>query len=182
MPGDGKRIEELREQIRRHDALYYVEAKPEISDREYDKLMAELRELEAKHPDLVTPDSPSQRVGGKPIEGFATVQHRQPMLSIDNADDEPKVRVFEDRVRKALGDVKYHYLIDPKIDGLAVSLRYERGAGPGGHARRRPAGRRHHQQRQEDSLDPASSGGQRLAGGGRGPRGNLLAPKELRRL
>ncbi len=127
MPTDAKRIEELRETIRRHDALYYVEAKPEISDREYDKLMAELRELEAKQPDLVTPDSPSQRVGGEPIEGFATVQHRQPMLSIDNTYNEQEVRAFDERVRKSLGGAKYHYLVDPKIDGLACSLRYEHG-------------------------------------------------------
>ena len=127
MPTDAKRIEELREQISRHDALYYVEAKPEISDREYDKLMAELRELEAKHPDLLTPDSPSQRVGGKPIEGFKTVQHRQPMLSIDNTYNEAEVRAFAERVKRTLGATKYHYLVDPKIDGLASSLRYERG-------------------------------------------------------
>lgn len=127
MPSDAKRIEELRETIRRHDAMYYVEAKPEISDREYDKLMAELRELEAKHPDLLTPDSPSQRVGGKPIEGFATVRHRQPMLSIDNTYNEQEVRAFDERVRKSLGGGKYHYLVDPKIDGLACSLRYEHG-------------------------------------------------------
>jgi DNA ligase (NAD+) len=127
MPSDAKRIEELRETIRRHDALYYVEAKPEISDREYDKLMAELRELEAKHPDLVTPDSPSQRVGGKPIEGFKTVQHRQPMLSIDNTYNEQEVKAFDERVKRTLGAAKYHYLVDPKIDGLASSLRYEHG-------------------------------------------------------
>ena len=128
MPTDAKRIEELREQLRHHDRLYYVLAKPEISDREYDKLMAELRELEAKHPELVTGDSPTQRVGGEPIEGFASVRHHLPMLSIDNTYNEQEVRAFDERVRKALGSQGYHYLVDPKIDGLAASLRYEHGA------------------------------------------------------
>ncbi len=145
MPTDAKRIEELREQLRHHDRLYYVLAKPEISDREYDKLMAELRELEAKHPELVTGDSPTQRVGGEPIEGFASVRHHLPMLSIDNTYNEQEVRAFDERVRKALGSQGYHYLVDPKIDGLAASLRYERGTLVLAATRGWRGRRRHHQ-------------------------------------
>lgn len=120
-------IEELREEIRRHDHLYYVLAKPEISDRDYDRLYERLRTLEAEHPSLVTPDSPTQRVGGRPLEGFAQVRHAVPMLSIDNTYDEGEVREFDDRVRRGLGGEKYAYVVDPKIDGVAVSLRYEDG-------------------------------------------------------
>ncbi len=125
---DEERIQQLREEIRRHDYLYYVEAAPEISDREYDKLMDELKELERKHPDLVSPDSPTRRVGGEPIEGFDTVRHAVPMLSIDNTYNEDEVWEFDQRVRKEVGDGTLHYLVDPKIDGVAVSLRYEGGS------------------------------------------------------
>ena len=124
---EAARIDELRRQIRHHDWLYYVQAAPEISDRQYDALMTELRDLEGRHPELVTPDSPTQRVGGQPIEGFKTVTHRQPMLSIDNTYSAEQVRKFHKRVVKALGGRKFHYLVDPKIDGVAVSLRYEDG-------------------------------------------------------
>jgi len=127
MPTDAERIEKLRAEIRRHDHLYYVEARPEISDRRYDALMAELKALEERRPDLVTGDSPTQRVGGEPIEGFRTVVHSSPMLSIDNTYSEVEVRQFDARVRGALGDEPFHYMVDPKIDGVAVSLRYERG-------------------------------------------------------
>lgn len=122
-----KRIAELREEIRRHDYAYYVLAEPVISDREYDALFAELKRLEAEHPDLVTPDSPTQRVGGQPLEGFKQVRHSVPMLSIDNTYNEAELRAFDERVRKALGGDPYHYVIDPKIDGVAISLRYEAG-------------------------------------------------------
>ncbi|MCE5325863.1 MAG: NAD-dependent DNA ligase LigA [Planctomycetaceae bacterium] len=128
MADDAHRIEELRQQLRRHDYLYYVEAAPEVSDRQYDKLMDELKTLEAKHPQLVTNDSPTQRVGGQPVEGFATVEHAQPMLSIDNTYSEADVREFDVRVRKILGDTPFHYLVEPKIDGVAISLRYEQGS------------------------------------------------------
>jgi len=128
MASAAKRIEELRREIRRHDRLYYVEAKPEISDREYDKLVKELEELEKKHPDLVTPDSPTQRVSGEPIEGFPTVTHAQPMLSVDNTYNRDELSEFDGRVRRSLGRAKFHYLVDPKIDGVAVSLRYEGGS------------------------------------------------------
>jgi DNA ligase (NAD+) len=125
MPSPAEQIEQLREKIRRHDRLYYVEAKPEISDREYDRLLEKLEKLEAEHPDLVTPDSPTQRVGGEPIEGFRTVRHVVPMLSIDNTYSRADLEEFARRLRKALGDESFRYLVDPKIDGVAVSLRYE---------------------------------------------------------
>ena len=120
-------IERLRNEIRRHDRLYYVEAAPEISDRQYDRLMDELKALEAANPELITPDSPTQRVGGEPIEGFQSVVHAAPMLSIDNTYNDDDLRAFDDRVRKTLRDAPFHYIVDPKIDGVAVSLRYERG-------------------------------------------------------
>lgn len=130
MSDDGKRIEQLRQEIRRHDRLYYVEAAPEISDREYDALMDELKALEVGRPELVTPDSPTQRVGGEPIDGFQTVQHAEAMLSIDNTYSADELRSFDARVRKAIGDEgdkKFHYVVEPKIDGVAVSLTYEGG-------------------------------------------------------
>jgi len=121
------RIDKLRAEIRNHDHAYYVLAKPVISDRAYDKLLVELRELEEAHPELVTPDSPTQRVGGEPIAGFEHVTHAVPMLSVDNTYDPQQLRDFDARVKKGLGDAKYDYLVDPKIDGVAVSLRYEGG-------------------------------------------------------
>ncbi len=122
-----QRIQELRQAIRRHDYLYYVLAKPEISDRQYDQLLQELKDLEASHPELVTPDSPTQRVGGEPIEGFQPVRHEVPMLSIDNTYSLEELREFDDRVAKALGAEKYRYRAEPKIDGVAASVRYENG-------------------------------------------------------
>ncbi len=120
-------ITELRRKIRRHDQLYFVSHDPEISDQQYDGLMAELRALEAAHPDLVTPDSPSQRVGEQPLDGFEHVRHAVPMRSIDNTYSAGELRDFDQRVRKGLGDEPYSYVADPKIDGVAVSLRYENG-------------------------------------------------------
>src|SRR5690349_12965422 len=122
------RIAELRTQIDRHNYLYYVEAKPEISDREFDRLLEELQALESQHPDLVTPDSPTQRVGGQPIEGFRTVKHREPMLSIDNTYNAEELREFDARVRKLLGGEPVTYVVELKIDGVAMSLTYEHGA------------------------------------------------------
>ncbi len=131
MPGSSKkiakRIEQLRDEIRRHDYLYYVEARPEISDRQYDELVAELKALEAERPNLVTPDSPTQRVAGEPLEGFQVITHSRPMLSIDNTYNETELRDFDRRVRNALGERGFHYIVDPKIDGVAVSLRYVGG-------------------------------------------------------
>ena len=127
MNSDVERIERLRREIGRHDYLYYVEAAPEISDREYDALFDELKRLEAEHPELVTPDSPTQRVGGRPVEGFARVSHDPPMLSIDNTYNLDELREFDARVAKALGDEPYRYIAEPKIDGVAASLRYADG-------------------------------------------------------
>jgi DNA ligase (NAD+) len=122
------RIEALRREIRRHEELYYVHAQPEIADAEFDALVNELRALEAAHPDLVTPDSPTQRVGGRPAEGFVTVEHAVPMLSLDNAYDEADLRAFDERVRKGLGGVDSpSYVCELKIDGLSISLTYEDG-------------------------------------------------------
>ncbi len=123
-----KRIQQLREEIRRHDWLYYVQASPEISDRRYDELMDELKALEAANPELITPDSPTQRVGGEPVGGFETVEHAEAMLSIDNTYNADELRAFDARIRKVLGQgVAFHYVVEPKIDGVAVSLLYEDG-------------------------------------------------------
>jgi len=122
-----KRIQELRDEIRRHDRLYYVDNAPEISDREYDKLFAELKDLEAGHPEFASVDSPTQRVGGEPLAAFHTVRHATPMLSIDNTYDQAELRAFDKRVAKGLDGQKYDYVVELKIDGLAVNLRYERG-------------------------------------------------------
>ena len=118
--------EELREQIRHHEHAYYVLDLPEISDAEFDALFLELRRMEEEHPQLVTADSPTQRVGGEASEQFAKVRHRSPMLSLQNAFDEDEIRAFDRRVRGAIGgDV--HYCAELKIDGLAISLTYEHG-------------------------------------------------------
>ncbi len=127
MTSDAKRIEQLRREIRRHDYLYYVQVAPEVSDRRYDALFDELKRLEAEHPELIAPDSPTQRVGGRPIEGFAKVRHDPPMLSIDNTYNLDELREFDARVARTLGDEPYRYIAEPKIDGVAASLRYEDG-------------------------------------------------------
>jgi len=122
-----KKIERLRNQIREHDYLYYVLNRPKISDRQYDELFAKLKSLEEANPELVTPDSPTQRVSGRPLEGFGTVRHAVPMLSIDNTYNDKELEAFDKRVEKQLGSKNYDYVIEPKIDGLAISLRYEHG-------------------------------------------------------
>src|SRR5436190_15230352 len=122
-----QRISELREQIHHHDYLYYAEARPEISDAEYDALMGELRDLEGAFPDLVTPDSPTQRVAGQPIDAFRPVEHRAAMLSLDNATTPDDLREFEARLRRALPGAHFDYVCEPKIDGLGIALVYERG-------------------------------------------------------
>jgi len=127
MPDIRKRAEWLREEIEKHNRLYYVEAKPEISDREFDKLLRELQEIEQSHPELQDPNSPTQRVGGAAIDGFSTVRHRIPMLSIDNTYSPAEVREFHQRVVKALKGEKPAYLVELKIDGVAISLTYENG-------------------------------------------------------
>ncbi len=122
-----KRIAQLRDEIRKHDRRYYEEAAPTISDREYDRLYKELVDLEAKFPDLVTPDSPTQRVGGKPLQAFAQIQHRVPMLSLDNTYSEDEVANFYKRITRLLPDEKIPVVIEPKVDGVAVSVMYETG-------------------------------------------------------
>jgi DNA ligase (NAD+) len=123
-----ERADELRHEILRHEELYYLHASPEISDAEFDALMNELKAIEAAHPNLLTPDSPTQRVGGRPVEGFATVAHVQPMLSLDNAYNEGDLRAFDERVRKGLGAAATPvYVAELKIDGLSIALTYEDG-------------------------------------------------------
>jgi len=124
-----QRLEELRTQIRRHEELYYQHSAPEISDEAFDRLLHELERLEAEHPDLVTPDSPTQRVAGRPTEGFATVRHLTPMLSLDNAYNEEELRAFDERVRRGagLGEAPVAYVAELKIDGLSIALTYEDG-------------------------------------------------------
>ena len=120
-------IQSLREQIEQHNYRYYVLDDPTVPDAEYDRLMAELRALEAAHPALITPDSPTQRVGGEPLEGFDKVGHKLPMLSLDNAFSPEDLSEFDQRIRRLLGAQSVHYAAEPKLDGLAISLRYEDG-------------------------------------------------------
>ncbi|MBW3543747.1 MAG: NAD-dependent DNA ligase LigA [Planctomycetes bacterium] len=120
-------IERLRAEIERHNYLYYVEAEPEISDAEFDRLMKRLEQLEAEHPQYDSPDSPTKKVGGRPVEGFETVVHRVPMLSIDNVFDEHELLEFDRRVRKLLVREKPEYTVEYKIDGVAMAVIYERG-------------------------------------------------------
>jgi len=122
-----RQIEELREELRRHEYLYYVLDRPEISDAEYDRLMRRLQQLEREHPELVTPDSPTQRVGGQPREGFVKVRHSSPMLSLDNAFSEAELRDFDRRVRELLGGASYRYVAELKLDGLSMAAHYEGG-------------------------------------------------------
>src|SRR3982750_4697950 len=122
-----KRVAELRGEIEKHNRLYYEQAAPVISDREYDHLYAELVQLEAKFPDLVMANSPTQRVGGKPLEAFAQIQHRTPMLSLDNTYSEEEVGEFYRRISRLLPNQKIPVVIEPKVDGVAVSLLYENG-------------------------------------------------------
>lgn len=125
-----QRVAELREAINFHNRQYYVYDDPQIPDAEYDRLMRELQGLEAEHPELVTPDSPTQRVGDQPLSGFAEITHRLPMLSLDNAFGEDEMADFDRRVRERLGlgaESLVRYVAEPKLDGLAISLRYENG-------------------------------------------------------
>ncbi len=122
-----EKIESLREKIRRHEHLYYVLDEPEISDAKFDSLVAELRALETAHPDLLTPDSPTQRVGGQPREGFVTVRHARAMLSLDNAYSFDELQDFDRRVREAAGRERIDYVAEHKFDGLSLSLQFEDG-------------------------------------------------------
>src|SRR5262245_27161624 len=134
-----ERLKELRDQIRHHEERYYVHNEPEISDEQFDMLLHELERLEAEHPDLVTVDSPTQRVAGRPIEGFPTVEHLVPMLSLDNAYNEEELRAFDERVRRGLRDAAgskgpalpteaVAYVAELKIDGLSIALTYDNGS------------------------------------------------------
>ncbi len=122
-----EKIEALREQLRHHEHLYHVLDAPEISDAEYDALLRELKQLEAGHPELITPDSPTQRVGAKPREGFVKVRHSSPMLSLDNAFGEGELRDFDRRVRGLLGDEPFAYVAELKLDGLSMAVQYRNG-------------------------------------------------------
>ncbi len=122
-----KKIEALREKIRRHEHLYYVLDHPEISDADFDKLMQQLKDLEREHPSLVTPDSPTQRVGGKPREGFVKVPHSSPMLSLDNTYNEEELRDWERRVHELTGRSDVAYVCELKLDGMSLALIYEDG-------------------------------------------------------
>lgn len=122
-----KRIEELRSQITYHEKKYYIDNEPQISDYEFDQLMAELKRLEEAYPEFITPDSPTQRVGEKPVEGFPTVEHKRPMLSIENCYNEDEFREFDERIRKLLPGEKIEYVAELKIDGLSMSIIYRDG-------------------------------------------------------
>ncbi len=131
-----RRLRELRDAIRHHEERYYIHNDPQISDEEFDTLLHELERLEAAHPELVTPDSPTQRVAGRPIDGFETVEHMLPMLSLDNAYNEDELRAFDERVRRGVGRVlsdppqpeeSVAYVAELKIDGLSIALTYEDG-------------------------------------------------------
>jgi DNA ligase (NAD+) len=122
-----KKIEALREKIRRHEYLYYVLDNPEISDAEFDTLMQRLKDLESQHPALVTPDSPTQRVGGKPREGFVKVRHSTPMLSLDNTYNEEELRDWERRVHELTGRSQVDYVCELKLDGMSLALVYQDG-------------------------------------------------------
>jgi DNA ligase (NAD+) len=132
-PAVARKIEKLRQELRRHEHLYYVLDKPEIGDAEYDALMNELKKLEAAHPELIAPDSPTQRVGGKPAEGFKKAQHSRPMLSLDNAYNAEELADWDRRVHELAGALPVEYTAELKLDGLSVALVYQ--PGPDGDAR-----------------------------------------------
>jgi DNA ligase (NAD+) len=120
-------IEKLRNEIRHHEDLYYLQDSPEISDLEYDELLSRLQALEEAHPELITPDSPTQRVGGRPAEGFPEIVHRRPMLSLDNSYNIDELRAFDQRCQRLAAGQQLHYVAELKIDGLSLSLQYEDG-------------------------------------------------------
>jgi len=122
-----REIEKLREEINRHSHLYYVKDKPEIADIAFDQLLKSLEKLEGAHPEFITPDSPTQKVGGEPLDGFETVNHRVPMLSIDNTYNHDELREFDGRLKRLLSLEKIEYTVEPKIDGVAVSVLYRNG-------------------------------------------------------
>src|SRR6476660_689678 len=125
--GTEKRIEALRDKIRHHEYRYYVLDDPEISDAEFDQLMIQLKKFETEHPMLVTPDSPTQRVGGKPREGVVKAAHSSPMLSLDNTYNEEELRNWERRVHELSGRKEVDYVCELKLDGMSLALIYEQG-------------------------------------------------------
>ena len=128
MPTDASsEIARLREEIRHHDQKYYVEAAPEISDTQYDRLVERLKKIEAEHPELVTPDSPTQRIGDRPVEGLEPFEHRVPMLSIENTYSLDELKKYGERVAKLLPGETVEWVVELKVDGVAVSLIYENG-------------------------------------------------------
>src|SRR5580704_12018859 len=116
--------ERLRDEIRHHEYQYYVQDQPEISDAEYDALMRKLQALERENPEILTPDSPTQRVGGKAREGFRKIPHSSPMLSLDNALNEDELAAFDRRVREGLDGATYRYVVELKLDGLSMATLY----------------------------------------------------------
>ncbi len=122
-----QRVQQLREEIARHNELYYQQAAPEIPDRDYDALVKELAELETEHPELVTKDSPTKVIGEKPQEGFRTVTHTVPMMSLSNTYNKEELKAFDARIRKILPEHAFGYVLEPKVDGVAITLRYEQG-------------------------------------------------------
>ena len=125
MEAAARRAAELRRELRHHEHLYYVLDAPTLSDADYDRLMNELKQIEASHPRLVTPDSPTQRVGGKPAEGFGKVAHSRPMLSLDNAYSAEDLAAWDERCRELAGVPQIMYVAEYKFDGLSLALRYE---------------------------------------------------------
>jgi DNA ligase (NAD+) len=121
------RARALRKQISHHRKKYYQDDAPEISDAEYDALERELKTIEAAHPDLVTPDSSSQRVGGEPSDSFVNVRHHTPLLSLDNAYSDGELRAWDERLTRAVGHSVDRYVVEPKIDGLSIALWYREG-------------------------------------------------------
>ena len=177
---------ELRRQLEHHNHRYYVLDDPEVSDAEYDALLNELRDIEAEHPELLTPDSPTQRVGGKPLDKFEQVRHLQPMLSLANARNEEELAAWETRSERCsqrqgveVGDIRF--VTEPKIDGLAISLVYENGVlDAGRHPRRRRDRRGGDPEPAHDQGDPAARG--RRAAAARGARRGLPAAPASREL
>src|SRR3954471_2087624 len=127
MKNPGQEAEKLREELRLHEHQYYVLDDPKISDSEYDTLMRKLQSLEEQHPELLAPDSPTRRVGGKPREGFIKVRHSSPMLSLDNSLNERELREFDRRVQDLLKGAPFRYVAELKLDGLSMAVRYRNG-------------------------------------------------------
>src|SRR5215510_5147550 len=121
------RHSQLVDEIRGHDHAYYVLAQPSITDQDYDRLYRQLLDLEKQFPDLITPDSPSQRVGGQPLKAFKPVKHLRPMLSLDNTYSQEELREFVNRVQRLLPKDQLDWIVEPKVDGVAINLRYEKG-------------------------------------------------------